>query len=88
MARMQNPNLVILNLAVEQLGELADEMAEDDSEREKPAFILIDPPVGPYSGKDAIESWIQELQEMPDSPEVKAAIEQAAEWLECPENEP
>lgn len=29
---------------------MVEAMAEDDSEREKPAFILIDPPVGPYSG--------------------------------------
>lgn len=42
---------------------------------------IIDPPVGPYSSREAIIAWIEELQRMPVSDEVLAAIEQAEAWI-------
>ncbi len=44
-------------------------------------FILIDPPVGPYSSIKDLESWLAELRGMRESPEVRDAIDQAESWL-------
>jgi len=45
-------------------------------------YILIDAPITPYSSKEEIEAWIKELQDMEQTPEVIAAIEDAKELLE------
>ena len=43
---------------------------------------IIDPPVSPYSDREAILQWIEELRRMPPSGEVLQAIAQAETWLE------
>lgn len=48
------------------------------------AYILIDPPVGPYSPVDDIKSWIGELKRMPERPEVDEAIREAELWITRP----
>ena len=48
--------------------------------KEKPQSI-IDPPVGAYASAEDIEAWIAELEGMPDTPEVRQALEQAKAWL-------
>jgi len=45
------------------------------------AYILIDPPVGPYSPRAEIIAWIKELEAMPSLPEVKEALHEARKWL-------
>lgn len=51
----------------------------------KPAvegYILIDPPVGPFSSKAEIHAWLDKLNDMPANPEVLAAIAQAERLLD------
>lgn len=54
---------------------------EQCDNEEEVAYILIDPPVGPYSTEEAIKKWIRELETYPDRPEVRRAIQEAKEWL-------
>ncbi len=49
---------------------------------EKEDKWLIDAPVGPYHTVAEIEVWIEELRNMPDSPEAAEALDQAEGWLE------
>lgn len=42
----------------------------------------IDPPVGPYSQREDILAWIEDLKRMPPAADVLQAIEQAETWLE------
>lgn len=42
---------------------------------------IIDPPVSPYSSVAAIEKWIDELKQRPDSAAVSAALEEAQDFL-------
>ena len=44
-------------------------------------YILIDPPVTPFSPEKDILAWIEELKTLPDRPEVREAISQAQEYL-------
>lgn len=48
-------------------------------------YILIDPPVGPYSPVEDIKAWIAELKRMPERPEVIDAIRQAESWISAPD---
>ena len=48
---------------------------------EQTTYVLIDPPVGPYSDPDEIMRWIGELESMPQVPGVGEALEQARNWL-------
>jgi hypothetical protein len=45
-------------------------------------MMLIDAPVGPYSTKEEIKAWIEELKAMEQVPEVLDAIAEAERWLE------
>lgn len=45
--------------------------------------MIIDPPVGPYSDRDALEAWLEELRELPYNEDVRAAVEQAEGWLDA-----
>jgi hypothetical protein len=54
---------------------------EQSDNEEEVGYILIDPPVGPYSSDKAIKEWITELEMYPDRPEVQEAIREAREWL-------
>lgn len=45
-------------------------------------YILIDPPVTPFSAEKDILAWIEELKEYPIRPEVKEALTTAYEMLE------
>jgi len=45
------------------------------------AYILIDPPVTPYSSKEDIFAWLEKLKTLPDLPEVRDAVSQAQEYL-------
>ena len=47
----------------------------------KKDFLMIDPPVTPYSKPKDIEAWIKELRALEKTEEVKIHIEQAEEWL-------
>ncbi len=47
-------------------------------------YILIDPPVGPYSPADEIKFWIVDLKGMPQTPEVVEAIREAESWITRP----
>ena len=44
-------------------------------------LILIDPPVSPYSTKEEILAWIEELKAMPQLSYVPESIAEAQEWL-------
>ena len=44
--------------------------------------MIIDPPVGPYSTVEAIETWIAELEAMPDNNDVRLALTAARALLE------
>lgn len=44
-------------------------------------YILIDPPVGPFSSEEEILVWIEELKTLPNRPEVKQAIEEAYSYI-------
>lgn len=44
-------------------------------------YYMIDPPVSPYSSKGEIQAWLDELERMEQTPEVKMAIEDAKRWL-------
>lgn len=52
------------------------------SNEDEAGYMLIDPPVGPYSSEKAIKEWIRELETYPDRPEAQEAILEAKEWLE------
>ena len=44
---------------------------------------MLDPPVTPYSSREAIEAWIAELRAMlPQAPEAQAEIDRAQSWLD------
>jgi hypothetical protein len=47
------------------------------------SYILIDPPVTPYSPVEKIQTWLDTLKKMPeqDYPEVKKAIADAESML-------
>jgi hypothetical protein len=47
----------------------------------QPEFVLIDPPVGPYSPVSDIKAWIAELECMSKRPEVIEAIREAELWI-------
>ena len=40
------------------------------------------PPVGPYSPPEAIRNWLNELQAMPSTVDVKSLVDEANKWLE------
>lgn len=42
---------------------------------------IIDPPVGPYSPRIDIEAWIEELQRMKQTENVRTSIDEARNWL-------
>lgn len=44
-------------------------------------FMVIDPPVGPYSPIEEIEAWIRELEAMPPSKPRDDCLREAREWL-------
>lgn len=44
-------------------------------------YILIDPPVTPYSPKEDILAWIEKLKTLPTLPEVKEAIAEANKYI-------
>lgn len=44
-------------------------------------YILIDPPVSPFSDPDDIQAWLDELATMEQTQEVKRAIREAEEML-------
>lgn len=44
-------------------------------------FILIDPPITPYSSEKDILAWIVHLKTLPDLSEVKNAISQAKDYI-------
>ena len=44
-------------------------------------YILIDPPVGPYSPVSDIKACIVELERMPKRPEVIQAIRETELWI-------
>lgn len=52
------------------------------SDDENIGYILIDPPVTPFSPEKDILAWIEKLKTLPDRPEVREAISQAQEYLE------
>lgn len=39
------------------------------------AYILIDPPITPYSSEKDILAWIEHLKTLPDLPEVRIAYQ-------------
>ena len=45
-------------------------------------MLLIDSPVGPFSPREEIEAWIEELKAMEPVPEVLDEIERAEGYLE------
>jgi len=47
------------------------------------SYIIIDPPVGPFSTIADLESWLEYLDELPaDNEQVKEAVTEAEGWLE------
>jgi len=48
----------------------------------KDNFLMIDPPVTPYSKPEDIEKWLTELRALAQTEEVNIHIAQAKEWLE------
>jgi hypothetical protein len=42
---------------------------------------IIDPPVGPYSKREEIATWIEALKRMPPDCDVEAAVRDAEWWL-------
>lgn len=56
-------------------------MNENYDNSEDVAYILIDPPVTPFSSEKDILAWIEELKTYPDRPEVREAILQAKEYI-------
>ena len=50
------------------------------------SFVLIDPPVNPFSPKDEIQAWVErcrkQLAQQPDSREWKDALDEALRILE------
>ena len=50
------------------------------------SFVLIDPPVNPFSPKDEIQAWVEycrkRFTEQPDSREWKEALDEALRILE------
>jgi hypothetical protein len=44
-------------------------------------YILIDPPVTPFSPEEDILAWIDHLKTLPDLPEVRDAISQAEDYI-------
>jgi len=55
---------------------LSDQTPDDASE-----YVLIDPPVVPFSSEEDILAWINELKALPDRPEVRSSIEEAKNWF-------
>jgi len=61
-----------------------------DPGKSEGTHLLIDPPVSPYSTRDEIEAWIQELEDMklryPGDEtaleSIRFSIEQARTWME------
>lgn len=45
-------------------------------------YILIDPPVSPFSSVDELSSWLEELKKLEDTAEVREAIQQAERWIQ------
>jgi len=45
-------------------------------------FLMIDPPVTPYSKPEDIEKWLKELKTLDKTEEVEIHITQAKEWLD------
>jgi hypothetical protein len=56
-------------------------LPKDMSESGEVGLILIDPPVGPFSPKEDILDWIEELKDMPQVSYVPESIAEAQEWL-------
>lgn len=52
-----------------------------DNDDFKDGYILIDPPVWPWSPPDEICAWIKELESMPQIPAVPEALADARSWL-------
>jgi hypothetical protein len=45
-------------------------------------YYLIDPPITPYSSKEKIQAWLDELSEMPqDNEQLQQAIAEAKSYL-------
>jgi len=57
-------------------------LTKDTTENDDIGHILIDSPVGPYSPIDEIRDWIEELNNMPDTLEVRKALEEAKSMFE------
>lgn len=45
-------------------------------------YILIDPPVTPYSNISDIEAWITDLEQKEKTPEVERALSKAKSYLD------
>jgi len=56
-------------------------LTENSDNSDDIAYILIDPPVTPYSSEEDILAWIEELKAMPDLPEVRFSIAEAMNYL-------
>ena len=48
-------------------------------------YLLIDPPIGPFSPRSEIRLWLEELERKarryPGNPQVAASREMAEEWM-------
>lgn len=49
------------------------------------SYILIDPPVTPFSPPTEIRAWLDTLRGMEQTPEVVEEIRRAEEWLRATE---
>lgn len=42
---------------------------------------IVDAPIGPYSSPADIRAWIQELEQMEQTENVRLSLDEAKEWL-------